>query len=125
MTRANWLESLVLIVSVVAVLAVVGFLVVDGFLDDGRPPEPVITLRHENAYASDGGWFVPADVFNRGDSAAEAVVLRATATVADTEEESEVTLDYLPAGTRVAIAFAFSAEPDGDVSVHPVGFRLP
>lgn len=123
--RKNWLEWVVLVISTVAVLAVVGFLIVDGISDDGHPPEPTVTLHEARAYASNGGWFLPADVFNRGDSAAEAVVLRATATVAGDEEESDVTLDYLPAGTRVEIAFAFSAEPEGEVSVHPVGFRLP
>jgi uncharacterized protein (TIGR02588 family) len=123
--RSNWLEWTVLGFSIVVLVAVVGFLVVDGLVDEGRPPEPVVTLRAEEAYAGEHGWYLPATVANRGDSAAEAVLLRAVASVGDDVEEAEVTIDYLPSGTVVEVSFAFSAEPDGEVTVRPVGFRLP
>lgn len=123
--RQNWLEWTALAVSVVALVAVVGFLVVDGIADQGRPPQPQVTLHEGKAYRVEGGWMLPATVTNGGDSAAEAVVVRGTATVAGAEEESEVTLDYLPAGTDVEVTFGFTDEPDGDVSVRIVGFRLP
>jgi uncharacterized protein (TIGR02588 family) len=104
----------------------VGFLVVDGLVDEGRPPEPVVTLRPGEAYEGEHAWYLPATVANRGDSAAEAVLLRAVASVGDAvEEEAEVTVDYLPSGTEVEVTFAFSVEPDGEVTVRPVGFRLP
>jgi uncharacterized protein (TIGR02588 family) len=123
--RSNWLEWTVLGVSVVVLVAVVGFLVVDGLVDEGRPPEPVVTLRPQEAYDGEHGWYLPATVANRGDSAAEAVLLRAVASVGDDVEEAEVTIDYLPSGTEVEVTFTFSAEPDGDVTVRPLGFRLP
>lgn len=123
--RSNWLEWVVLAVSIVAVVGIVGFLVVDGAMDEGRPPNPIVTLRHGEAYAGEHGWYLPATVGNSGDSAAEAVLIRATATVAGREEESEVTVDYLPAGTDVEITLGFPDEPDGDVTVLPTGFRLP
>lgn len=123
--KRNWLEWIVLAVSIAAVVGIVGFLVVDGIVDAGEPPAPMVTLHMDRAYQTDHGWLLPATVTNEGDSAAEAVALRATATVAGSEEESEVTLDYLPAGTDVEIAFGFSDTPETEVTVLTVGFRLP
>lgn len=123
--RQNWLEWGALAASVVAVVAVVGFLIVDGISDEGRPPTPVIELLDAKAYQTEHGWILPAQLTNDGDTAAEALVIRATATVEGTEEESEISVDYLPAGTAVEVSFGFSAEPEGEVTVQVVGFRLP
>ena len=123
--RQNWLEWVALVISVVAVISVVGFLMVDGLRDEGEPPDPTVELHIDRAYATDHGWILPATVTNGGDEAAEALVLRATATVAGAEEEGELTVDYLPAGTAVEISFGFSAEPEGTPAVQVVGFRLP
>lgn len=124
MTR-NWLEWIILAASTVLLAGIVGFLVVDGLTDEGRPPAPIVTLHRQAAYEVQGGWLVPATVRNDGEVAGEAVVLRATATVDGTEEESELTVDYLPAGTSVDITFGFSGMPDGEVTVEVVGLRLP
>lgn len=124
-SRQNGLEWAVLAISAVLVVGIVGFLVVDGLRDEGRPPEPVVELRLDEGYATDHGWIVPATVNNLGDTAAEALVLRATAVVAGTEEEAELTVDYLPPGTEVEISFGFSARPEGAVDVRTIGFRLP
>ena len=123
--RQNWLEWAALAVSVVAVVGVVGFLIVDGLADEGRPPTPVVELLDAEAYMTDHGWILPAELTNDGDTAAEALGLRATATVDGTEEESEISVDYLPAGTAVSVSFGFSAEPEGEVTVQVIGFRLP
>ena len=123
--RQNWLEWVALAASVIAVVGVVGFLVVDGISDEGRPPTPVIEVMAAEAYMTDHGWIVPAELTNDGDIAAEALVLRATASVDGNDEESEIAVDYLPAGTAVTISFGFSAEPQGDVTVQVIGFRLP
>jgi uncharacterized protein (TIGR02588 family) len=123
--RQNWLEWGALAASVIAVVAVVGFLVVDGISDEGRPPTPVVELLDAEAYMTEHGWILPAQLTNDGDTAAEALVIRATATVEGTEEESEISVDYLPAGTAVEVSFGFSAEPEGEVTVQVVGFRLP
>ena len=123
--RQNWLEWVALAVSVLAVIGVVGFLIVDGMTDEGRPPQPIVAAQPAEAYQTEHGWLLPASVTNEGDSAAEALVLRASADVAGEPEESEITVDYLPAGTRVDVTFGFSAEPDGEVSVQVVAFRLP
>lgn len=123
--RQNWLEWVALVVSALAVSAVVGFLVVDGVRDAGRPPVPVVEVHLDRAYETPHGWVVPATLRNDGDSAAEALVLRATATVDGSAEESETDVDYLPAGTNVEVSFGFSGEPARGVEVQIVGFRLP
>jgi len=123
--RQNWLEWGALVISIIAVIGVVGFLLVDGLRDEGQPPSPMVELHADRAYPTDHGWIVPATVTNGGDEAAEALVLRASATIAGAEEESELTVDYLPAGTAVEISFGFSAEPEGTPQVQVIGFRLP
>jgi len=123
--RQNWLEWVVLGVSAAVVIGLVGFLIVDGITDEGRPPAPRVTLMAEAAYVAPGAWILPATVTNDGDRAAEQLVLRATATVDGVEEENEVTVDYLPPGTDVQVSFGFSAEPEGEVTVETVSFRLP
>ena len=123
--RRNWVEWVALAVSVAAILGVGGFLVVDGVTDAGRPPAPRVELHMDAGYEAPTGWIVPATVTNDGDGPAEALVLRATAMVEGAEEESELTIDYLPQGTDVEISFGFSAEPEGEVTVVTVSFRLP
>ena len=123
--RQNWLEWVVLGVSAAVVIGLVGFLIVDGITDEGRPPAPRVTLIAEAAYVAPGAWILPATVTNDGDRAAEQLVLRATAMVDGVEEENEVTVDYLPPGTDVQVSFGFSAEPEGEVTVETVSFRLP
>lgn len=123
--RRNWLEWIALGTSVLALVGLIGFLVVDGVSDAGRPPQPVVSLDADAAYRVEGGWLLPATVTNDGDSAAEALQLRATASVDGESEESELTVDYLPVGTAVEVTFGFSAEPEGEVTVQVVGFRLP
>lgn len=121
----NWLEWVVLAISGALVVGLVGFLVVAGITDERRPPEPLVELYLDEAYEVSNGWILPAMVTNGGDEAAEALALRATATVDGAAEESEITIDFLPAGTDVEVSFGFSAEPEGDVTVQTVGFRLP
>jgi uncharacterized protein (TIGR02588 family) len=123
--RRNWLEWVVLAVSVAAIVGVAGFLVVDGLTDEGRPPDPVVRLDPGGGSAASSAWLVPATITNAGDRAAEMVELVATATVAGTDEEATVTIDYLPAGSEVEVTFGFSAEPDGEVEVRVAGFRSP
>jgi uncharacterized protein (TIGR02588 family) len=123
--RQNWLEWGALAISVMVVVGVVGFLLLDGLRDEGDPPEPVAQLHLDEAYETDHGWILPVTLTNDGDVAAESLVMRATATVAGDEEESETAVAYLPAGTDVDVSFGFSAEAEGEVTVQVISFTLP
>lgn len=65
---------------------------------------------------------MPATARNDGDRSAQQVSFLATATVGGSQEEAEITIDHLPAGTVVDLAFGFSGEPEGQVLVRVTGF---
>jgi uncharacterized protein (TIGR02588 family) len=122
--KRNLVEWAVLAVSAFAIIGLVGVLVVEG-LNESRPADPRVVLLTQNARPGSAGWLLPAEVTNDGDEAAEAVLIEASALVDGEPETSELEIDYLPAGTKVEVVFAFSAEPQGEVSVRLVGFRVP
>lgn len=122
--KRNVVEWAVLATSIVAIGLVVAILAVEGF-SELRPADPRIAVLADEARSGASGWIVPAIAVNDGDEAAEAVVVEAIATVGGEEEVSEVAVDFLPAGTEVEIAFAFSARPDGEITVRLVSFRSP
>jgi uncharacterized protein (TIGR02588 family) len=124
LSQRNIVEWIVLVTSVVAIALVVGVLVVEG-LQEQAPANPRVELLADQARPGEEGWIIPANISNAGDEAAEAVVIEASAEVGGETERSELELDFLPAGTTVEVAFAFSAQPDGEISVRLVGFRIP
>ncbi len=123
--RQNRVEWVALVVSIVAIAAVVVFLAVDAVSDDGRPPQPEVTLDAGDGYRTAVGWVQPALARNLGDEPAESIVFRATATVGSASETSDVTIDFLAAGSETRLFFGFSAQPSAEVSVQVVGFRAP
>jgi uncharacterized protein (TIGR02588 family) len=124
MKRNNLLELGVLALSVGAIAVLVGVLVLEG-VNESRPPSPSVVTHTDQARETDLGWVLPATARNDGDQAAEAVVLEATAVVEGQEESSEIEIAFLPGGSEVEIAFAFSGRPEGEVELRLVGFRLP
>lgn len=122
MDRRNRVEWAILFVSSLAVIVVLGLLIYEGLTDMGRPPAPIVKLQPDKAYLTSTGWVLPAMAHNDGDRSAQEVTLLATAIVNGKEEEAEVTIGYLPAGTDVELAFGFSGKPDGEVSVRVTGF---
>ncbi|MDP8905391.1 MAG: hypothetical protein M3N29_08775 [Chloroflexota bacterium] len=122
--KRNLIEWAVLLTSVVAIALLVAVLVLEG-LTEARPADPRVELRPAEARQGTIGWIVPASVSNGGDAAVQALVLEASATVGGTVETSELEVDYLPAGTSVEVAFAFSGPPSGQVAVRLVGYRQP
>jgi uncharacterized protein (TIGR02588 family) len=121
--KRNWLEWLVLGASAAAILVLVAVVTGTGLLGGDRPPNPAVALRAQEGREAAHGWIVPGTVRNDGDSAAEAVVLEASATVGGEEELSEFGVDYLPPGTEVDVEFGFSGRPDGEISVRVVSMR--
>ena len=122
--KRNIVEWAVLLASLVAIAIVVGVLVLEG-LTESAPADPLVEVRQAEARSGALGWIVPGTVSNAGDQAAEAVVLEAEATVAGEPEKSEVTIDYLPAGSQIEIAFGFRGQPEGEVSIRLVSFQVP
>jgi uncharacterized protein (TIGR02588 family) len=122
--RRNVVEWTVLALSIGAIVLLVGVLLIETFTAT-NPADPRVLLRPGEARQREAGWIVPAAVSNAGDEAAEGVVLEASATVAGEPETSEIEVAFLPAGSTVEIAFSFSSEPDGEVSVRLVSYRLP
>lgn len=122
--KRNIVEWAVLAVSVLAIVVLVAVLLAEG-LDGTRPADPQVTLRRSEARVASSGWIVPADIYNNGDAAAEAVVLEASATVDGELETSEIVVAFLPPATTVQVAFAFSGEPDGEIALRLVGYLEP
>ena len=124
--RSNWVEWLVLTVSLAVIIGVAGFLVVEAILDDGQPASPMVRLYLDQLYETPAGWVLPATVSNQGDEPAEQVVLAAESSTAEGGgQESRVEVDYLPPGTSVEVAFAFAERPAEPVQVRLIGFRRP
>ena len=121
--KRNAVEWVVLALSIAAIALLAATLVLTG-LNERRPAEPQVELRPAEARTTELGWLLPATVRNVGDEAAEEVLVEATAQVDGEEEASEMAVAFLAAGSESEIVFAFSAEPDTDVTVRLVGFQL-
>jgi uncharacterized protein (TIGR02588 family) len=122
--KRNPVEWTVLGASVVAIIALVGVLVFEGLVSDG-PANPTVDLRPDEGYQGGIGWIIPASVRNLGDESAEAVVIEAEATIEGEPEISEIEVPFVPAGSTVDVAFAFSVRPEADVTIRLVSFRVP
>ncbi|HEY7701083.1 MAG TPA: hypothetical protein VIB02_02140 [Candidatus Limnocylindrales bacterium] len=122
--RQNWLEWVVLGVSLGILVLLVGYLAFSG-LSGSRPAMPRADVQASGGPGADGGWLVPVTVRNDGHRAAVTVVVEGTATVAGTDESSEVTVDILAAESEVDIVLGFSGPPDAGVQLRIVGFEAP
>ena len=121
----NWLEWLILLVSIGLVLGLVGYLLVSGLTSHGPAEIRTEVNDAKAADSTDGGWLVPLTVRNEGGMAAAAIVVEATATVDGTEEASQLTVDLLAADSEVELVIGFSGRPEGEVEVRVVGFETP
>jgi uncharacterized protein (TIGR02588 family) len=120
--RRNPLDWLVLVVSTIAIALLVGYLAVAAVTGTRTEADVVVELGVPAAATE--GWLVQATVRNDGDAAALTVVVEASAMVGTTEETSELTLDLVPQGSTVDIAFGFSGQP-ADLQARVVGYELP
>jgi uncharacterized protein (TIGR02588 family) len=122
--KRNAVEWAVLGISVAGIVVLIGALIIAG-LGGQRPADPTVELRMSEARQGAQGWIVPMTVRNAGEEAAEAVILEARAMVDGDSQTSQVEVDFLPAGTSVEAAFAFTAQPAGEVTVRLVSYRVP
>jgi uncharacterized protein (TIGR02588 family) len=123
--KRNWLEWAILVISIAAVVALVGFLLVSGFANGGPAVIRAEITAEGAADGPDGGWLVPLVLRNDGGRPALSTVVEGTASVAGTEESSELTVDILAAGSKVDLVFGFSGRPEGKIRVRVVGFETP
>lgn len=122
--RRNWLERVVLGASVLTIVGLVGYLGFETFQGD---PPPVISVEPhpDEARTTPTGWELPFTVHNTGGEPAESVTIEATASVAGTEETSELVLELAAPGTAADLVAGFSGPPDGEVSFRVVGYEAP
>lgn len=121
----NWLEWAILVVSVALVVGLVGYLLVSGLATGGPAIIRLEATAPEAADGPDGGWLVPVTVRNEGGSAAVSIVVEGTATVAGTEQSSQLTVDVLATDSAVDLVLGFSGRPEGEVHLRVVGFETP
>ena len=123
--KRNWLEWAILVISVALVIVLVGYLLVSGLASGGPAVIRAEVTAAQAADGPDGGWLVPLTVRNEGGKAAVSIVVEGTASVAGTEESSELTVDVLAADSEVDLVLGFSGRPEGEVLVRVVGYETP
>lgn len=94
--------------SALGVVALIGYLAFTALAESDGPPvfEPTV----DRIFAAGGVWHARVTLRNSGDSTAADVVLEGTA---GDGEASEITFDYVPAGSTRQGALLFDAEPSG------------
>lgn len=94
--------------SALGLVALIGYLAITALSETDGPPifETVV----DEVLAADGAWHVRVTLRNAGDKTAADVTLKGTASDG---EESDVTFDYVPAGSTRKGALLFDAEPSG------------
>ena len=96
-------------------------------LNDDKTHTADLTVENHRMVATPTGTRVTFDVRNRSGQTAAAVQIKGRLLEGGSEvESSEVTLDYVPARSRVRAGLMFSEAPHGRrVEVHAVGYREP
>ncbi len=120
--RSEWATAAVGLVIVVAILAALAHRAV--FTAD-TPPKITITVLAIEAQQS--GYLVRTRVTNGGTMTAAQVVIEGVVTIeSEREERSQVTIDYVPAGSERIAGLMFSMDPRrGQLQVRTVGFQDP
>lgn len=123
--KRNTLEWAILVTSVTLVVALVGYLLVSGMTNSSSAVIRLEATAAEATEGPDGGWLVPLTVHNEGGKAAVSIVVEGNASVAGSEESSELTVDVLAADSEVELVLGFSGRPEGEVQVRVVGYETP
>ncbi len=122
--RRNWLEWVILALSVLAIAALVLYLGYETVAGD-EPPDIRIEADAGAGRATTAGWELPFVVRNDGGLPATSVAIEATATVGGEPETSELVIDLVAPGTETNLVVGFSAPPEGDVTFRLVGYEAP
>jgi len=123
----NPLEWTVFGVGLALLLVTVGALVWDAARAPGGPPDPAVSLGASRRTAG-GTHRVPVVVVNRGGETAIGTQIEVVLHGADggERERAELTLDYLPRGSRREAEVFFRGDPAGGrLAARVVGYQLP
>jgi uncharacterized protein (TIGR02588 family) len=122
----NWLEWCVFAISSVLLLATIGYLTYEAASSTNRPPEVAVQLGPAQEHG--GEFAVPVIVTNRGDQAAETVLVEVVLTKRDGESErAELQIQLLPGGATREGSVNFHSDPrsGADIAARAVGFERP
>ena len=119
------LELIVGALGSLLVVAVVIFLIWQGWFAQARPAD--LTVGIVDITEAGSGYRVRLSVHNSGGhAAAGAVVEGSLVQDGTTVETSQVTIDYVPAGTAEEAALVFSRDPGPlDLQLRPVSYHDP
>ena len=109
-------ELATLVVSIAVVAALIGGVVFVQLARGERPPVLEATASLDGTRAEGGRYYLPLEIGNRGDQAAEAVLVVVVQRVGERDVEHELVIDYL-AGRGTAKATAVLAEDPRRVRV--------
>ncbi|HEY0876009.1 MAG TPA: hypothetical protein VGD94_21210 [Vicinamibacterales bacterium] len=122
--KKNWLEWTVFGISLALIVAVAGLLVYQEITGGESPASLVADAGVPTETA--GGYAVPIDVRNVGDTSAEDVQVEATLTWAGGMERGEALIPLVPYRSKRRAWIAFSHDPrGGEIRVRVLGYREP
>ena len=122
--QKNTLEWMVFSASVVLIAAVVGVLVYAAVTSEGRPPS--VSVTSGSAIAAAGGFAVPLDIRNDGDTTAEDVQIEVTLTIGSEKERGSAVLPFVPHRSHRRAWVTFKNDPGrGTLDARVVGYREP
>lgn len=121
----HWVEWLTGLFATLVVLAMTGWILWEAMNTDDRPPELSAQVLDITPLAT--GWRIMIQVSNASDTTAAAVEVKAALYDGDTSiEETNVTFDYVAAGSTTKGGLIFSSDPARyRLQVHPAGFTEP
>jgi uncharacterized protein (TIGR02588 family) len=119
------LEWIMAALGALLVLGAIGYMLLQARTLRGEPP--VVRVTVDSILPSAGGWLVVFEAENSGGGTAAGLQVVGTLTRAGSPpEESQVTLDYVPARSTRSGGLFFTADPgSGELVVRPAGYQEP
>jgi uncharacterized protein (TIGR02588 family) len=124
MPTKNTLEWIVFAASGMLIAGVVGVLVYGAATGGNRPPS--LSITRGTAENTAGGFALPLEVRNTGDTTAEDVQIEVTLTIGSETERSEAELPFVPHRSHRRVWVTFKNEPArGRLDARVLGYREP
>lgn len=119
---AEWASAAI---GLMMLVAAIGYFVYVSMAQTKSPPK--ITVAVLAIEAQEAGYLVRTRVSNNGTTTAAQLSLEGTLkTKTGEEQRSEVTLDYVSAGSETSAGFFFIADPrQGELKIRPVSYQDP